>query len=316
MPKYMQVNLTVLLFLQAIPLVADTEFQGSIPLEFAEGLLNGPYIGKPTFYSDVIDSFPEFDFPEQFDLLGSADLVYTTRVILRSTLTTEEARKTLSDQLLATDFTVIAAPSGIPQSVGFILSEEIAYPLEFCHDDLGSVSASFRRADFYTIIMLDHSVAGPSSKLICSHYIEERLLQVAEMISRRNQGLRSYFPRMISPQQPTKRKAFEMTGSRSSGSEDYYETTTMIATEWSIPEIYKHFADQINTQGWELISENSAGSKKVGEWASSPDIDLSLSGTFTVQEMSESKYNLLFRLERNLYIQNTGPGSPTRLVPN
>ena len=316
MPSFTQVNLTVLLMVLAIPLSADTEFQDSIPLEFAEGLLNGPDFGKPTFYSDVIDSFPEFDFPEQFDLLGSVDLVYATRVILRSTLKAGEARKTLSDKLLATDFTVIPTNSDIPQAVGFISLEEITYPLEFCHDDFGSVTTRFRKTDSYTIVTLDHSVAGPSLKLICSDYIELRLMQVVETEARRNQGLKGYFPRMVFPQQPTKREVSQMTGFRSSGSEDYQEITTMIATEWSIPEIYKHFADQINAQGWELRIENSVGSKTVGEWASSPNADLSLSGTFTVQEMSESKYNLLFRLERNLYIRNTGPGTPTRLVPN
>lgn len=303
------VALTIVL---TIPVSADTEFKDYIPSVFAEGLFGGADFGQPTFYSDIVDSFPKFDIPEQFDLLGSVDLVYGTRVILRANMNTDEARQVLINELLTTKVKIIPTTNDTPESVGFIPMDWPVLPITFCHDDFGSVLARFRKTDSYSIITLDHSLAGPSNRLNCTDYVKQRLEEVAQFEARRNQGLKGYQPRLVFPQPSSEKKMSRGTSTSSSGSDDYYESATVLVTEWRIAETYKHFADQIGAQGWELKFENTVGAKTVGEWINSPDADLSLFGTFTVQKTGESRYHLVFRMDRNLYIKNNRPGSPIR----
>lgn len=299
----------------AFPSSADTEFAEGIPAEFAEGLVTGPDFGQPTFYSDIVHSFPLIEFPEQFDLLGSVDLIYGTRVIFRSDLSTAEARQILANQLSMSQYAIVPSLSDSAESVGFVQWEVAALPLEFCQDNFGSLAARFRKSATNSIITVDHSSASPSNKTVCSDYIEQKLVQKAEIETRRNVGLRSYQPRMALPQPSSENTMFYGRGVSHSSGDNYFEAVTMLVTEWSIEEIYNHFADQISAQGWELRSKNKVDLRMVGEWTNEPDADFSLLGTFSIHKMSKSEHRLVFRMDRNLYIQNTGPQTPI-FIPN
>lgn len=315
MPYLARICFIILTINLAIPLIADSEFQGNVPLGFAEGLLSGPDFGQPTFYSDIVDSFPNFEIPEQFELLGSADLVYVTRVILRSNLNLKDARQSLAHYLRSTEFNIVPQSKVITESIGFISLDLPILPLTFCNDKFGSVLARFRESNSGSIVTLDHSLAGASSGLTCTEYIKQSLEEVAFVESHRSSGLRNYQPRMVLPQPPSDKKMSYGAGIRGTGADDFYESTTVLVTVWSLAETYKHFADQISTQGWELRSENTVGATSVGEWLNPPDADLSLIGTFTVQKTGESRFKLVFRMDRNLYIPNlnNGPSSPFRI---
>ena len=315
MPNLVRICSIILAINLTIPLSADTEFQDNVPIGFAEGLLSGPDFGQPTFYSDIVDSFPKFDIPEQFELLGSADLVYVTRVMLRSSLNLEEARALLADKLRTTGFNIAPTINDIPESAGFISLDLPVLPLTFCHDNFGSVSARFREASLASIIVLEHSLAGASPDRNCTDYIRQRSEEVAFIASRRSSGLRGYQPRMVMPQPPADNKMSYGTGTRYSGSDDYSISTTVLATDWSISETYKHFSDQISAQNWKQRSESIRRTTSVGEWLSPPDADLTLLGTFTVQKIDDSRYKLEFRMDRILYIPNldTGPVGPFRI---
>ncbi len=315
MNSFARTLLGVFAIIPAVSLSADSEFQENVPVEFAEGLLIGPDFGQPTFYSDIVDSFPKIELPEQFELLGSADLVYVTRVILRSALNPAEARRALADSLPGSGLNVVPSNGDIRDSVGFVSLDAPIYPINFCHDSFGNVLARFRGSNSGSLIALDHSLAGEFTGLNCVEHIEKRTEEVARLEAHRNSGLKSYQPRLLLPQPRSDQTMSYGTGIRSSGSDDFHESTTVLVTDWSLAQAYDHFADQINAQGWDSRTENTIGSTIVGEWLNSEDEDLSLIGTLTVQRTGDSRYKLVFRLDRNLYIPNidTLNNSPFRI---
>ena len=301
-----------------VSISADSEFKESVPLEFAQGLLSGPDFGQPTFYSDIADSFPEIDFPQQFELLGSADLVYVTRVILESKLSPAESRQALVDRLTESNLHIVPSSSDVRESVGFSSLDKPVYPVDLCHDNFGNISANFRGSITGSLIVLEHSVAGNSSGSSCTEYVSQRQEELAIVEAHQRFGLKKYQPRMLLPQPSVDQKVSYRSGTRSSGSDDFHEATTVLATDWTLAETYKHIADQINSQGWNVRKENTLGSTTVGEWVNPADEAISLIGTLTVQKTGDSRYKLTFRIDRNLYIPNINNrnNAPFRIPTN
>lgn len=315
MPQLNQVCTAVLVALFSAPAPANTEYKDSVPIGFAEGLLIGPDFGKPTFYSDIVDGFPLLDFPKQFDLLGSADLVFVTRAIFQSSLGVADSRQALADQLGSSNFALVPGLRDPSESLGFVPLEATVLPLEFCHDDFGSLAARFRGSGVGSIVTVDHSLTSPSNSALCSDYIEQRLERVSALEARESNDLKSYQPRMVLPQPLSGgRMSYGQGVSHSSGG-SHAESTTMLVTDWSMEHIFKHFADQISAQGWVLRTQSVTSERASGEWENAPEAPLSLTGIFSIQKVSESEHRLMFRMDRNLYIQNSGPGAPI-LIPN
>jgi len=299
MPYFMKTSSLIIAGLVMVSASADTEILDSISIRFAEGLLFGPDFGQATFYSDIVDSFPDVDLPEQYELMGSVDLVYSTQVILRADMKARDAEQVLVDKLLTTDFAIIPKMGAGLESRGFVALEQLVRPVAFCRDDIGSVLARFRETDADSIITLSHSVTGPSGSLSCNEYIEKQRIEATQHAERLNTGLRVYEPRLVMPQPPRERGMSFGSGSRFSGGNGYFESSSSLVTDWPIAQVYQYFANQISGQGWEFETENTLDEKIVGEWTFEPDTELSLIGTFTVQEMTGSKYSVVFRLDQS-----------------
>ena len=87
-----------------------------------------------------------------------------------------------------------------------------------------------------------------------------------------------------------------ISGSGFTSSNNEVETEANLNIEWNIDEVYSHFEDQINAQGWEIDSQNIGSTTAIGTWTRNPEPNLSLVGVLTVLKIAESSYKLIFKL--------------------
>src|SRR5690606_37397062 len=86
-------------------------------------------------------------------------------------------------------------------------------------------------------------------------------------------------------------------GFGSSGDADAWETYGALVLDWSIREIFEHFADQVDEQGWAIDIEAIGAVVASASWTKTIE-DMNLVGTLTILPQAENTWDLRFRLVR------------------
>ncbi|MEZ5489377.1 MAG: hypothetical protein R3F50_03550 [Gammaproteobacteria bacterium] len=299
-----------------------TEYDEAVPLELVKVLLGNPGFNEVRIYSDIPDGFPAFDLPSGIEVLGSVDQGVSQRVIMKTSMETDAASRSLEAELIRQGFIPFPLMGAEDMDRGFVSPRQIERPTILCRDDIGTVSLSASRTDDSTFVSLGNaqfSFGQPASTQpqTCEQRIDEQTQSYTMMQNMRNRGatnLRRYLPRMVVPEDDSPRFIAFGSGGSSSSSSNSLETEYDLNVDWPIAEVYQHIADQITEQGWVLDTESVGDISANGDWTYSPEPDVELVGNFNVLQTGEGSYQLKFRLIRLGEPPNRGaPYSPFRV---
>lgn len=163
----------------------------------------------------------------------------------------------------------------------------------FCHDSLGFLSINYSPKDQSGIVTISANLND--DKRSCAAQLTEQQQTISRMGGRQN-SLQRYFPKMEMPEaEPQIRPPFLGLGGWS-GSSNSMETREKLTSSWTIEEVVKHFADQIEVQDWAEDSKSVGSSSATGIWTKSPEPGVYLIGTLTVLKTDEEWFDLLFQL--------------------
>ena len=274
---------------------ADTEFQGSVPLELVKALLGNTSFGEPTIYSDLSSAFPEIDVPNELEIMGSIERGYGIAAVYSTRLTDSQARSALSEAFVQAGYMEFELPGMNRVRSGFVASNTIAPQAynRFCHDSQGFLSHSYTEKNQRSTVTI---AANPASdNRSCADQLAEQLQAMGRMGGRRG-GLQQYLPIMELPEtEPRRYSPFSGIGGYS-GSRSGIETGASLSIDWEIEEVFNHFSDQISGQEWVVDSQNIGSSSATGSWTHSPEPGTDLIGTLTVLNLGEESFELKFQL--------------------
>ncbi len=277
--------------------MADTEYQGSIPVDLVKLFLGTTPYGETKIFTDVLDAFPDFDIPSEFEVLGSIDRGYSQVVYFRTALSEQEALEELAESLSAANYSPFETFNLTEPEKGFVSAE--APPSRrsnrYCNDSTGYISSSYMTSEDMNTVSLSSS--PHNDRTTCAAQLAEQLATTTQF-ARANSGLRQYLPRLELPERKTLRgySPFFLGGGGSSGSRNGVEIKSSSVTDMTLEEVFTHFKSQIESQGWALDSENIGSATASGSWIKSPEPDLDLVGTLSVILAGEETYDLKFQL--------------------
>ena len=284
------------LFFLTFPLFAATEFESSIPIELVKALLTNPSTTETRIYTDILDEFPEFQIPIGFEVLGSVDQRHIQRVVLTTELEEDEAVLQIIAAFEDVDFVRFDLRSPRVNENGFVSPEPRRLARQMCHDDIGNLSFSFIEVNNIRLVSLSASIYRNTNQLTCAQQAQQYQMSMLRM-GNMNSGIREYMPRMEAPIDGSLPPfAAFISGSGFTSSNNEVEAEANLNIEWNIDEVYSHFEDQINAQGWEIDSQNIGSTTAIGTWTRNPEPNLSLVGVLTVLKIAESSYKLIFKL--------------------
>jgi hypothetical protein len=287
-------------------LLADTEFEDSVPLEVVMQFIGGnPLSGtQGSLYSDILADFPAFELPNGFSVLASADQGYLQRVILRTEADTAEAQDALAAALTGAGWSLLPDPAarGQPQT-GFVIGGATP-PMyqQFCHDRLGNITASIMQGDAVRYAHLTRSTSpNQGNQPTCAQRLDPGYQQFGPPGFGR-QNLSQYVPRLVMPTASTannpQRVIDEMIiSSGGGGGGNDFESRGTLRSGLGIDAIAEHFIDQIEQQGWEADSEVTGSVVASGSWTKTID-DMDLIGTLLIAHQGEDTWDLRFRILR------------------
>ena len=128
---------------------ADTEFEGSVPLELVKALLGNTPFGEPTIYSDLSSAFPEINVPDELEIMGSIERGYGIAAVYSTELTGSQTESVLRESFLQAGYIEFDLPTRRSSEFGFV-STSMSVPQRynrFCHDSLGSFSFPYMAQD-------------------------------------------------------------------------------------------------------------------------------------------------------------------------
>jgi|GEM_PF-1336932 len=298
--QFIKIGSCLLLLGVSNQLFGATEYEDSVPLELVRVLLGNPTLnGEVRVYSDVLDQFPTLDYSDQFEVMGSVDHGYSQRVVLKTGLESETATASLQDDLERQGFIPFVQPYDVELNRGFVVQQQVQRPTQMCRDDVGNMSISVSQMDDDTIFVLAVSQLNNMQSQSCEQKLEEQNQNYVMMQNMRNRGrpnLRQYLPRMVVPTTDFRQRRVFGGGGSSSSSGNTLETEYELNIDWSISEVYQHFADQISEQGWDLDSETIGEITANADWISSPEPSIDLVGNLNILRAGEGSYQLKFRL--------------------
>ena len=284
------------------PASADTEFVDSVPLEVVKQFVGNPFRGEGTLYSDILDAFPPFTVPADFKVLASADQGYLQRVILSSTLDEEAASAALTAAFVAEGWMQVPNYGMPTQQTGFVSAEQPALQFQqLCHDDHGTVTVTVNAGTGTRYININRNIGPPGMALMqpgCAEMVGQATQNSTAMGFRGGNIVAPYAPKLLMPQSnttPTPSMGFF--GGGGGGSQNDWESRGTLALDWSINEIYAHFAEQIAEQGWATDSEATGAMVATGNWTKYID-DMDLVGTLSILKLADNVWELHFRLVR------------------
>ena len=292
----------VVSFSLATAAVADTEFEGSIPVDLVALFLGTPGVGETTIFSDLMDAFPTFPIPQSFEVLASIDRGYAISAYLQTPLAEEPALNLLAESFASAGFVRFELPIDDNADRGFVVASvsRVSRGSRYCHDALGFLSVSFADISGGNVATLSSSPLNNNRN--CAEQMEEQQMHVNRLFSSRN-NIRQYLPRMEMPEQKQRRGYSPFFGGGSSRSSGGIEVSSKVVSELTIDELFQHFETQIEAQDWEIDSQNIGSASASGSWIRSPEPGVNLIGTLSIILSSEDTYDLRFQL--------VSPGSNT-----
>lgn len=299
--------LALTLVLLSSPTLADTEFEGSVPLELVKALLGSTPFGEPTIYSDLSSAFPEIDIPDSMEIMGSIERGYGIAAVYSTALTATQAESILSRAFLEAEYIEFDLPGMRRTETGFIrTSANVPQSYNrFCHDSLGFISHSYSQKEQGGTITLSANPANDNRS--CEEQLAEQQLAMGRMGGSQS-GLQQYLPRMEMPEAEPRRYSPFFAGGGYSGSSSGIETETSLDIDWEIEEVFNHFAEQISDQEWTVDSQNIGTASASGSWTRSPEPGTDLIGSLTILRTGDEAFELKFNLISTGASNNSGFG--------
>lgn len=298
------------LYLASPALRADTEFGGSVPLEVAMQFVGGnPRDGSAgKLYSDIFAAFPAFDVPADFTVLASADQGVLQRVILRTDLDEAAAQEAIAAALVAANWSLIPDPGLQPRAQGGFVTESSQVPQyqQFCHDELGRITAAASAGDEVRYVNLTRNANATAffgNQPTCAQLLDPGFQQFGPR-GFAGPVLAQYVPRLVMPQAnaaanaPQQRIVSEVSvGGSGGGSQNEWEARGTLYIDWSIDDIAEHFVQQIEDQGWKADAEVTGSVAASASWTKSVD-DMELTGVLLIAQVADTAWDLRFRILR------------------
>lgn len=274
-----------------LPTLADTQFEDSIPIELAKALLGGRGI-EVQFYQDIPGHFPAVALPQGMELLGSVDRGHGQQIILRTEGSGTEQRAAIMASLEQDNYLTLTRSPVNPAQTGFVATHIIpaGMPVQLCHDTRGMANIRLHPRTDHTIVDLTMS---PGNGISCS----QMATQMAGPLPFQRGGglaLHNLMPRLelpFSATPPPAQPPFMNISSSNTGADSRIE----FEIAWSLEDIYRHFAEQIDAQEWQLDVESIGNRAAQGLWLLEVD-DQQLLGTLRLVSQGEESYLATFSI--------------------
>lgn len=216
------------------------------------------------------------------------------RVVMQTERGRDEALGMLAEILSSAGFTEVQmmadrAPTGF-------VTQEAQSRRVLCRDDLGYLTVIFTEQPGLNLISLSTSSAMSSSGApSCSSTANSRGAFGARP-SMAIQDFAQHMPVMKLPAAANQSPQPFLGSGGSSASGGTVETSSTFTSDMTVPQLYKHFADQIGAQGWAVDSEGTGQLTGSGNWIKIVEGDMYLHGSFTIVQNSPSTFAIRFRL--------------------
>lgn len=278
---------------------AAEEFQDSIPIEVAQALFSFGGDGNLHVYSDIVEEFPDFELPGEFEVLGSTERAATMLTLALATpLNEEAARAALTDSFTAEGWMELPE-FGMPETeTGFISPNQSVRPSyrQLCHDDYGNMNISYSGRGERNFVTLNTGSAFGGNFQTCAERIAQQEMAMARA-SQRTIGIRQYMPVLLVPEEARQGRSPFLRAGGMSSSGNTAETDTNFTLEWELEEVYEHFAEQIVEQGWTLDAESMGSITAAGTWTQPSEDGSNLVVRLDVVRANEDRYDLTLRVE-------------------
>lgn len=285
--------------LSAGPSVADTEFEDSIPIDLARILLRGAGNAMDVkIYSDIPDSFPTFDLPNDVTLMGSVDQGHNQQVVLYSDGDGEHALTALIESLQTGGYLLIDRTPANRQQVGFVSAnpQNLGIPAQLCHDTRGLIYIRLHPEANRAFINITATANTSRGGYTCADQAAQRASPGGTPAffsgARGLPTLQSSIPRLVFPEDAATSRPNYMPVFGSS-SRDHAESKTEFSIDWSLTEVQEFFSQQIVAQEWELDSESAGDRIAFSAWTKE-DNDRLLLGTLQLVSKGENRYQAVF----------------------
>lgn len=291
-------SLVLLLIFPKTPVMADTEFEDSIPLDVAQALFDYGDTGRFRVYSDIMDEFPAFQIPDGFTVLGSAFFLSQMRVALSTEQDTEEAMLAIEESFLGDDWETMPIFNPVLNRTGFVSPDQVETSRRsLCHDDFGQLSFSGKSSGAENQVILSMVAGLRRNWSSCAQARAQQEQQLSMMQGRGRLGIQQYMPRLMVPEEAnTGQNAVWMLGGMSS-SGNSADTDMQLEIDWNMEEVYRYFAEQMAEQEWALDTESTGSVSASGTWTQSPEANMNIMGTLNVVSLGENKFQLKLTIE-------------------
>jgi hypothetical protein len=292
---------TFVLALLAQPLFATTDFDDDVvPLDLLRGLIQNVITGPPVASSGFHESFPDLALPDSFTVVGSVEQLDSARSVLRSQANTEEAVENLVSLFEDHGYTRAPVPD-TTQRTGFIQQQTPQRPVQLCGDNDTSVSVMAGAQQDYTLVTMSISTPQGFPRTFCSQIRQQGQgsgsFGVPAFVGA-SVDLRNQLPQLLLPEEASQPFRPFIGGGSRGGSGNQYESSHTLHIDWNMDAVYRHFADQVNEQGWSPLGELMEDPISTGHWTKQADPDTRLVGTLMVVESASETFDLRFQLQR------------------
>ena len=280
------------------PILADTEFEDSIPINLARSLLRG--VGSPMdikIYSDIPSDFPAIEVPDGATLMGSVDQGHNKQVVLFSDGEGLEQQSELIESLQNAGYLLIDRSSVRMPQTGFVSANppDLRIPVQLCHDLQGLIHIQLYPETDRTFINITTSPASNSGGYTCAARVAQnsRGAGFTPFLGGPpgTQSLQSSLPRLTLPEEAAAHTArFPALMSSSSGQA---ESKIDFSVDWSLSDVYAFFSDQVAKQDWMPDTETSGNRVALGAWTREENNRILL-GTLRVVSKVDDNYQAEF----------------------
>ena len=280
---------------------ADTPFVNSIPLDVAEALFDFGIDNNFAVYSDIMDDFPEFEMPSDFEVVGSVLQNRQMRVVLTTQLNEADAIEAIASSYLDDGWINMPQFNPRPEETGFVSAENSNIRPRYqmiCHDDHGQMNMSYRQrsSENYLVMGLGIGFGFNRNWQSCQEMISQQEMSLARM-SGRNMGIQQYMPRLELPDGTTQGGYQPLMIGGGGGGNNSYETDATVEIEMDLEDVFQHFADQIVEQGWSSDSESVGTATATGTWTKTVENDTNIVGRLNIVRSDDSVYDLSMQVE-------------------
>jgi len=282
------------------PAMAANEFEDSIPIDVAEALFDIGGSGRFEVSSEIAEEFPAFQLPNGFTVLGSAYFLNSLRVALSTNLEMEEAVAAIVDSFINDDWEAMPNIRPFTNRTGFVAQNQVESARNIlCHDQFGQLTVSSKSRGMENQIVLSAAMHTGLRRgwNNCAQLRMQLEQQMTMMRGRPGIGFQQYLPSLLMPEEGSSgRQPTFMIGSTSS-SNNNAETDVELEIDWSMEEVFAHFAQQMVEQEWLLDADSVGSLSAAGTWARSPERGINLVANLNVLSLGDNRFQLRLSVE-------------------